>query len=202
MEFFKAPNGQNIETAYALLDDLKHILKIQDEEIELSPMNRLPDELTHEYGVLSDIAGTWQGDTQQALINYNPNLMGRPVAFIAMLAHELMHHVLHMRTSLPPGGEDVEELSTDLHVITSGLGVIQMIGAEQTGWQGYMSQPSRAHALALFLELRDIPMEDVIPSLPAISAKYLKKSVTHIRKNPEQVYELRKRLNETTGRFL
>ncbi len=195
-ESFKAPKGQDIDTAKALVNDLKSILNIQDEDIELVPMNALPDEYTHEYGALSDVAGTWQNDANQALISYNPNLMKTPMAFISMLAHELMHHVLHMRISLPPGGEEVEELSTDLHVITSGLGIIQMIGAEQSGWQGYMSQPSRAHALALFMAINDISMEEVTPALPPISIKFLKKSVKHIQKYPEQVEELKKMLND------
>lgn len=87
-------------------------------------------------------------------------LLHRPVALISTLVHSVMHEVLHLyidRSDMP-GGPAPEDLSTDLHGITTGFGILQLAKAEQMGWQGYLSQPSRTHA----------------PALPPRATKYLK----------------------------
>ena len=44
-------------------------------------------------------------------------------------------------------------IAIDLHCITHDFGPIQMQGAADLGWSGYMTQSSRAFATAIFLDL-------------------------------------------------
>ena len=175
-EFFRAPGGRTHETAVALVDDLRRILRLGDAPIAVEPMDALPDQYRFAGPTLSVAAGTWEGDEELSIIRYDPNLFGQPMTLISTLAHELMHHVLHHVDADRPGGDEAEELNTDLHCITTGFGVIEMMGAETIGWAGYMQQPTRAHALALFLRVRDLPLEAAQSHLAGYSRRYLKRS--------------------------
>ena len=79
------------------------------------------------------------------------------ILFIATMAHELMHLKLAPHVEDRPGGEATHELATDLHVIAEGFGTFQLEAAEDAGWSGYLSQPTRAYALALFLRYTNTP---------------------------------------------
>lgn len=152
-EFFRAPGGDGHDVAMAVLDDIKRIMGIEDQNLKLHRENVLPDGYGHEYGKLSDVAGTYIYDPENPEISYDPRLLRQPMAFIGTLAHEVMHHILADVVDDLPGGEGAHELATDLHVIMAGFGVIQIAGAAQTGWMGYMTQESRAFALTVFLRL-------------------------------------------------
>lgn len=193
-EFFKAPAGSDPDTIKLLLQDIKTLLHIPDEHIDIVPLDVLPDEYRHEYGKLSDVAGTWQQDENSAVIHYNPNQTKNKIPFISTLTHELMHHVLHGIPELPPGGAEAEELSTDLHCITSGLGLFQLAGAELAGWQGYMRQSTRAHAMAVFLAVREIPADQAYGVLPPRAKKMLRAAVKEVAKSPQNTADLRRQL--------
>ncbi|MDU8929406.1 hypothetical protein RXV86_18585 [Alisedimentitalea sp. MJ-SS2] len=190
--FFTAPSGRNEATVKGLIADIARIVGVSDANIEVAQIEKLPPEYRHNYQSLGDTAGTWQGDTEQSLIRYDAELFARPVTMIATLAHEFMHEVLHLHVdgSTLPGGAEAEELSTDLHVITSGFGVIQLAGAEQIGWQGYLSQPSRAHALALFLRVTESETAVALENLPPRSAKYLRRAMKFLKANPGDVQRI------------
>lgn len=190
-EFITAPKGNSPEIVAALLDDIKRLLHISEAKIEVAPLERLPAKFRHSYANVSEIAGTWQGDGDQAVIHYDPERASQPIPFIATLAHEVMHHRLHAIDEFPPGGPEAEELSTDLHCITSGFGLFQMAGAEIVGWKGYMRQPTRAHALAMFLLIRDIAPTEALSRLPPRSAKSLKRALQEIAKSPAGIEPLR-----------
>ena len=193
-EFFKTPNGRDHETVLGLVDDLKRILCIPNDRIEVVELNVLPDQYRHEYGVTSTAAGTWQGDTEQSVISYDPNLFDIPLTLLSTLAHELMHHILHHRADEMPGGEEAEELNTDLHVISMGLGIIEMLGAEAAGWQGYMRQPTRAYALAAFLAVRDLPLEAGLKELPGRSKKYVRDAAKDLAGREDDIAKLQQAL--------
>ena len=176
-DYFPAPKGTPDEVVAGLLGNLQPLLGLEHLDISLAALEVLPDELRHEYGVTNDVAGTWQGDHEGGLIRYDPTLIRRPMALISMLAHELMHQRMACTRRDWPGGEPVEELATDLYVIAAGLGVIQMTGAEQAGWQGYMRQPTRAHALAVFLRRRGLSLEVAAPYLTSRGAKQVKQGL-------------------------
>lgn len=126
---------------------------------------------------MNDLAGQYWHDPIAPLITYDPRLMRRPTSFINVMAHELMHGHLADVVDDVPGGADAHELATDLHCITHGFGIFQLADAEDAGWSGYMTQPSRAFALAVFLRLTDTPVAQAVQHLPPRSAKLLRRAV-------------------------
>jgi hypothetical protein len=182
-EFFSAPSSRHPDFVPSLVRDIQRILGIEAASIEVLPLDQIDGRFRHEYQALVGTGGTWQGEGNSALIRYNPDLVARPITLIATLAHEVMHHVLRSLPDLPPGGEEAEELSTDLHCITMGFGVFQLAGAEEIGWHGYLRQPSRAHALAMFLRMRGVPETEALSSLPPRCRGYLKAALAWIDRN-------------------
>jgi hypothetical protein len=178
--YFSAPSSKNPDFVPHLVRDIQRIMGISDAKIEVLPLDQIDARYRHDYQSLGTTGGTWQGDGESALIRYDPDQVHRPISLIATLAHEVMHHVLHGIVELPPGGLEAEELATDLHCIISGFGLFQLAGAEEVGWHGYMRQPTRAHALAMFLRMRGIPESDALPHLPPRSRGYLKASLAWI----------------------
>ncbi len=192
--FFSAPSGRSPEVVMALVENIKTLLSIQDAQISVLPIDQMAAEYRHSYNATSETSGTWQSDGNHALIRYNADLIASPIAFIGMLAHEVMHHVLHRFEDRPPGGIEAEELSTDLHCITTGFGIFQMAGAEVQGWQGYLRQPTRAHALALFLAIREISADAALSYLPPRSAKMLRRALQEVNKSPDVIAALDSKL--------
>lgn len=177
---FPAPRGATgADTVEGLFTDLRRLLRLDGAKLHLAPLDLLRPEHRSPLDVAS-VAGTWQSDEDAALIRYDPALIERPLVLIATLAHELMHHVLYQIEEEPPGGPAAHELSTDLHVITSGFGVLAMAAAEQSGWHGYLSQPSRAHALAVFLRVAGHDPDLAVRLLPPRSARLLRRALRHV----------------------
>lgn len=193
--FFKAPKGKSEAVAAAIFEDLKRALHLEEAKIDLLPLDVVSADYRMDYNSLSGVGGTWQGQGDSAVIRYDPAMFNIPLAMMSTLTHELMHHVLHAQEDYPPGGAETEELATDLHMITMGLGVIALSGAEQAGWQGYLSQPSRAHALALFLMGRGMDPAEALRHLPARSGKYVRRALRHLKKDPDTVQRISARLS-------
>lgn len=185
--FFTAPNSKHPDFAKVLVQDIQRILGIPEAQIEVLPLDQIDGRFRHDYQSLSSTAGTWQGEGNAALIRYDPELVARPTTLIATLAHEVMHHVLRGLPDVPPGGEAAEELSTDLHCITMGFGIFQLSGAEEIGWQGYLRQPSRAHALAMFLRLRGLAEIEAMAALPPRGRNYLKSALAWLDRNDPDI---------------
>jgi hypothetical protein len=185
--FFTAPHSKHPDFAQTLVRDIQRILGIAEAQIDVLPLDQIDGRFRHDYQSLSSTSGTWQGEGNAALIRYDPELVARPTTLIATLAHEVMHHVLRGLPELPPGGEAAEELSTDLHCITMGFGIFQLAGAEEIGWQGYLRQPSRAHALAMFLRLRSIPETEAMSALPPRGRSYLKSALAWLDRNDPDI---------------
>lgn len=162
--FFKASKGTDPETAARVLGDVKRHMGF-DGPVDIAPLDVLPAEYRIDYQALSSVAGTHEKAGNASVIRYDPELMHRPLQFINLLAHELMHARLSGLEDDVPGGEGAHELATDLGCIIAGFGVFQLQAADDAGWFGYMTQPSRAFALALFLDRRDLGVEAVAPFL-------------------------------------
>ncbi len=175
--YFDASSGDSVETATAIGHNIMALLGLDIPEIRFEPLPVLPDEIAHEYGKTSEVAGEYWHDPQSPLITYNPRLMRCPTSFINVMAHELMHAHLADVVDEAPGGAAAHELATDLHCITHGFGIFQMSDAEDSGWSGYMTQPSRAFALAVFLQLTATPLSEALAYLPPRSAKLLRRAV-------------------------
>ncbi len=174
-DFFDAPPGGGHETALGVLRNIQDLMGL-DLRINLQPLEVLPDDLRHQYGQMSEVAGTYMSDGETRLITYDPTLVRRPLTFLNTLAHEVMHARLEEVAHLLPGGAEMHELATDLHTIIAGFGVIELEGAETAGWAGYMGQPSRAVALAMFLKFHDLGPADALPHLSARPARWLRKA--------------------------
>lgn len=173
--FFTAPGGTSPETAKLVLDDVKRHLKV-DGPVELAPLDVLPAEYRIDYQALSAVAGTHEATGNGSVIRYDPDNMRRPLQFINVLAHELMHAKLAGLEHDIPGGEGAHELATDLGCIIAGFGVFQLQAADDAGWSGYMSQNSRAFAFAVFLSRRGMGAETVAPYLSSRCQTLLKRA--------------------------
>ena len=88
--FFKAPTGTDPETARLVLEDLKRLMNFEA-EVDIVPLDVLPAEYRIDHQSLSAIAGTYQEVEGVSVIQYDPEQMNRPIQFINLLAHELMH---------------------------------------------------------------------------------------------------------------
>ncbi|WP_299209693.1 hypothetical protein [uncultured Tateyamaria sp.] len=192
---FPAPNGPHQEVAQALIHAIQKHLGIENQDIVAAPLNGLPAEYRHQYGQFSSVGGTWQSDGTQALITYDPETITQRRAFLSTLVHEVMHHRLHMTALDMPGGPEAEELSTDLHCITTGFGALQMQGAEEAGWQGYLRQETRAFAYAVFLLLTEPDSNTRDNGLPSRSSRLVKKASKLLRNRQDDMHELRDALH-------
>ncbi len=152
-ESFPIPKAPHDQLVPELVQRLAGMMGIGSAPIRVEALDVLPPEYRYDPTALSAVGGTWQSDGTEARITYDPAMVATPLALIATMAHEVMHHRLHLTALDLPGGAEAEELSTDLHCITMGFGVVQMAGAEQAGWQGYLRQETRAFALAVFHEV-------------------------------------------------
>ncbi len=129
------------------------------------------------------------------IINYNPNLLENIEGFIATMAHELSHYLMHSFNTLPPGGKKLEEHATDLCTVFIGFGIFLSNNAktadgftdfDQQGWQvgyaGYLSEAALITALSITETLagRDPMMAQNY--LKPYLAKDLKKACKYLSK--------------------
>jgi len=172
--FFQAQRGNSIETARSVMTDIQRLLGMEEFTVHLEALNKLPPEFRHNYNSMGETAGTYIQNNDEAIIAYNEENLELPTVFISTLAHELMHHRLHLIKDYPPGGPELEELSTDLQCIIAGFGLLQIGAARQMGWAGYMRQETRVHALALFLYVLNISSETIKDWISRSEMKQLK----------------------------
>ncbi len=178
--FFKAPGGANEATAKLVLEDVKRHMGF-DAPVELFPLNVLPAELRYTYQTPSETAGTFEDVDGIPVIQYNREQLHYPIQFINVIAHELMHARLSGAVNDVPGGEELHELATDLGCIIAGFGVFQMQAADNAGWAGYLSQPTRAFSLAVFLDRRGLGQEEVAGYLSPRCNKLLKRAIKELQ---------------------
>ncbi|WGI20885.1 hypothetical protein [Amylibacter sp. IMCC11727] len=192
-QYFKAKGGGDHASALGVFNDIKRLLGMSKKRIALEPIPQLPENIGHEYGQTSMIAGQYFPDEFNPLITYNPRIMRQPINFIATLAHELMHAKLDPVADQLPGGWDAHELATDLHCIIHGFGLIQLQGAADAGWAGYMTQPTRAFATAIFAKLTGSEAH-IAAALTGREAKLMKKAFKALKDWDEEFCALRAKL--------
>ena len=178
-KFFPAPKGDAQQVVKGLIGNILEILGHKDDRIDVLPIDRPNAEYRAPgaFEALGETAGAWAGDEDSSIIFYDPEMVARPGVLLATLVHEVMHHVLHKH---PTADGPEEELRTDVHMITSGFGLIAMIGAEESGWLGYMRQQTRAYGTAMFLTLFDKDHQAVERWLSGRMTKAVKRSLKHI----------------------
>jgi len=98
-----------------------------------------------------------------AEIRYTFDQLDNPSGLVATFAHEIAHYLLHMRSTPFPGGNEVEELFTDLTAVWLGFGIFLGNNARYSGhvdegggrgwfvsgWQGYLGERMLMTALTL-----------------------------------------------------
>lgn len=186
--FFKTGQGRDEGTAQSIFNEVRAHMGIDHWPVDLVPRATVAQDFGMDTLSLTDIAGTfYQGDGGKTTITYDPRLMAKPCAFMGTLAHELAHYILAPHVETAPGGEEEHELLTDLTVIYAGMGVIDMQGARDVGWKGYLSSDTRAYALATFLRLKDISPGIAEPFLDSYLRKRLHRA---LRQRDEREHEI------------
>ena len=121
-----------------------------------------------------------------------------------MFAHELSHYRL-MNAHLPvPGGNELEELATDLSTVHLGFGLFganaaftfkQFTDFDRQGWSyqrsGYLSEPLWCFANALFFELTRTDVQSYVDFAKPSIAAGIKKNRAFLAANPLIVDGLR-----------
>lgn len=179
--FFKAGRGQDEAAAAQVLEDVKRLLHF-DLPIQLAPIQRVSADYRHSYQSMGETAGTYQETDEGRLIHYDPEMMVRPLIFINTMAHEVMHARLSGLEDQIPGGAGAHELATDLGCIIAGFGVFQLQAADDQGWSGYMTQESRAVALAVFLQQRELGIDAVRSYLSGRCQRLLGKATKRLNR--------------------
>jgi hypothetical protein len=141
------------------------------------------------------------------IIKFDASLEKKPAQLVATFAHELSH-ALHNRGHEPLEIEpELYELFTDLTAIYLGYGVFlantrfefsQFSNADTQGWQmqgaGYLPEADMIFATALFMRIKNIPMETAAPHLKPRLVKMLKKAFRQLDRHLEEVDALRVRV--------
>jgi hypothetical protein len=157
--------------AEELLERVKAIAGMADWATTLIPLRQRPSSYTvNSVAAINSgpgAAGTFQiKRTKEGLpfaeIHYDEGDLKQLTALVGTLAHEVAHYLLHSSSSLGPGGEDTEELLTDLTAVWLGFGIFLGNHARHSGhvadgqgqWyvsgsRGYLSERARMSALAI-----------------------------------------------------
>ncbi len=111
----------------------------------------------------------------EVTITYNPKLATDSIQMVATFAHELSHYLTGTAPEAPPGGWDNWEFATDICATFLGFGIFvansaftfqQHTSVDSQGWKtsggGYLSEAEHSYALALFLNLKKIPIEHAL----------------------------------------
>lgn len=133
-------------------------------------------------------------------ITYDVDLVKQPQNLIATLAHELCH-ALHSRTRIPLDIEpELYELFTDLTAVYMGYGVFLAnsrfsFESNSVGWQargaGYLPEADIVFATAIFMAIKEIPMDRAKTHLKPKLYKQLGKAFKQLENYSEDISRLR-----------
>ncbi|OYU39101.1 MAG: hypothetical protein CFE33_11770 [Pseudorhodobacter sp. PARRP1] len=182
--FFKSNRAAAAETAQRVFSEVKSLLSLDSVDVSLIPQGILPEQAARDYNSLTQVSGSFIADSKTPIITYDPRLLDHPIVFISTMAHELMHLKLADVVEDMPGGRATHELATDLHCVIHGFGIFQLDAADRMGWAGYLSQDTRAFALAVFLQLTNRPVDAALPFLSAHVGKKLRKMAAALSATP------------------
>ncbi len=190
-KYFRPITGTDHQAALSLFEDVKLLMGLEHRNIHLHRLYDTTEGVeTIQYGVLSEIAGTYMYDKVQPVISYAPATQRlSTLNFIATLAHELAHDWMY---NVGFDEEDMtHELQTDLIPIIVGFGLIIPLGAREIGWSGYLSNEARIFALATFMAIKDLPIEVIRPFLDGNLKKKLTMAQKQLTTYSDDIAELR-----------
>jgi len=190
-DFFAAGSGTDHATAQAVLNDIARLMRMRDWPVTLLEMPDLGEDIWHGYQTLTQTAGTFELTEDGAIIRYMPSQLKTPIPFISTMAHEMAHFWLAPHRGDWPGGDAQHELVTDLTSITHGFGIFQMMTADAWGWAGYLSQETRAYALALFLRATGQDPAEARAHLAGRPNKLLERALRQLDRDPAPIATLR-----------
>ncbi|ROR94907.1 hypothetical protein EDC56_3720 [Sinobacterium caligoides] len=190
----KDPEEAAIETfeavkKYAGMEEWPCKLVAQEEDI-----NPVVGETLVVRDTPSSALGTFEYKGEdEVIITYNPASLSSPTQLVATFAHELAHYLTGTAIEPPPGGWDNWEFATDITATFLGFGVFmanstfnfsQYTGSGSQGWKttnsGYLTESEHIYALAIFLLLKSVPVDQATSCLKPNLKKLLKKAVKEI----------------------
>lgn len=179
---------------YAGMDNWLCKLELQEEDpiIIVSPTLIIQDLEPNPLGTFSE------NENNEIVITYNPNLHSNPIQMVATFAHELSHYLTSTAPTPPPGGIENWEYATDICSSFLGFGIFsanatfnfrQYTDFDSQGWQttggGYLSEQEHSYALAIFMLLKDIPLDFAYPHCDTNIKNYLKRAYKELQDSSE-----------------
>jgi hypothetical protein len=149
-------------------------------------------------------AGTFMhgAGVDRALISYAPSQVRNPDKFVATMAHELGHFLMHGFGEPAPGGPDAQEPATDVCAVFLGFGIFNAnatFSFEQHndgfmhGWRvshlGYLGERPMSYALAIFLALQGLDVKAARGFLRGNVDGYVRNALLHLAKKRSQDLE-------------
>lgn len=191
---------------------LEHVLRYAgqpDLHIELTPSSAGERFRTTGQGLSiqpkATAAGTYRAGTFKDEITYDVGLLKIPADLIAVLAHEVSHAILDMRSARPPPGDSsFEELRTDFTACFLGFGFYLAQFRADTRvptpeaareWKRlymyYMNLREISFVTALFCVVRDVDPKLVLRNAPGAAEGHIKRAFADIAGEPVRVAALR-----------
>ena len=215
--FFPEPEGQLRSQA----EHIFHLVKAQcgfneGDIFDLEPQAGRPESSLGGLAMVETTGQTACGTYQiipakfgkaREIIKYDAGLENKPSQLVATFAHELSH-ALHNRAK---EALDIEpalyELFTDLTAIYLGYGIFlsntrfefsQFTNADTQGWQaqgaGYLPEADMVFATAIFMHIKNIPVEIAKAYLKPRLQKMLKKAFRQLERYEDEIEALRQRI--------
>lgn len=205
-EFFPTRVTNEEEAALATFLQVKKLAGIENWDCVLVAQDEDPDPKVGEtllvQGNEASPLGTFSVTEDKVQITYNPSLLKNPTQLVATMAHELSHYLTAMTNDEPPGGWGNWEFATDLTAVFLGFGVFmansafnfqQFTDFDAQGWKsnrsGYLTETELCYALAIFCELKNIPISEAAIHLKPNLKKLIKRCAGEL--NPEQINAIR-----------
>ena len=204
-KFFPITMGEADEIAKETFDYVKKYAGMRQWSCTLEEQEADIDPLVSNNVMVKNLdnnpLGTFvQDGYYRATITYNPSIVNKPMNLIATFAHELSHYRIRDTGATPPGGWENEEQLTDITATFLGFGVFMANATFNTStdadwwhasYSGYLSETEHIYALGIFMELKEIPLNEASEFLKPHLGKLLKKVIKEIRRDKilDRVFE-------------
>lgn len=199
--FFPVSTQQAPEAfAQALFEHTRRHARLEHLKCALVPHEETPSTrdlapgMAHEES-RSGAAGTFRhgAGVRSAQISYARSGLRDPESFVATMAHELGHFLIHGFSEPAPGGEEAREPATDVCAVFLGFGVFTVNSAFRfdqysdgvmQGWSikrlGYLGERELSYALAIFLSLLGLELKATGSHLRGNPRAYTKDALRHL----------------------